>query len=37
MAYLNTKAMMNNAGEKGHIFAGKHRSFTNKDIVAMLG
>ena len=36
-AYSNTKAMLNNAGEEGHIFAGKHRPFTNKDIVAMLG
>jgi hypothetical protein len=36
-AYSNTKAMMNNAGEEGHIFAGKHRPFTNKDIVVMLG
>ena len=36
-AYLNTKAMLNNSGEEGHIFAGKHRPFTNKDIVAMLG
>ncbi len=28
---------MSNAKEEGHIFAGKHRSFTRKDIVAMLG
>ena len=36
-AYSNTKAMLNNAGEEGHIFAGKHEPFTNRDIVAMLG
>jgi hypothetical protein len=36
-ACSNTKAMLNNAGEEGHIFAGKHRPFTNKDIVVMLG
>ncbi len=36
-AYSNTKAMMNNAGKEGHIFAGKHKLFTNRDIVAMLG
>ncbi len=36
-AYSNTKAMMCNAGEKGHIFAGKFRRFKNKDIVQMLG
>jgi hypothetical protein len=35
--YSNKKAMLNNAREEGHIFAGKHRPFTNKDIVAMLG
>ena len=27
-AYLNTKAMLNNSGEEGHIFAGKHWLFT---------
>ncbi len=37
MAYSNTKAMLNGAGEEGHIFAGKHRPFTNRDIVSMLG
>jgi len=36
-AYSNTKAMLNNAGEEGHIFAGKHKPFTNREIVAMLG
>ncbi len=36
-AYSNTKAMMCNAGEKGHIFAGKFKPFKNKDIVQMLG
>jgi hypothetical protein len=36
-AYSNTKAMLNGAGEAGHIFAGKHRPFTNRDIVSMLG
>ena len=36
-AYSNTKAMLNNAGKEGHIFARKHLSFTNKVIAAMLG
>jgi hypothetical protein len=36
-AYSNTKAMLAGAGEPGHIFAGKHRPFSNKDIVQMLG
>jgi hypothetical protein len=35
--YSNTKAMLCNAGEKGHIFAGKHCQFKNQDIVTMLG
>ena len=35
--YSNTKAMLNNAGEEGHIFEGKYKLFTNKDIIAMLG
>ena len=29
--------MLNNADKEGHIFEGKHKPFTNKDIVAMLG
>ncbi len=37
MAYSNTKVMLNEAGEEGHIFAGKHHPFTNRDIVSMLG
>ncbi len=37
IAYSNTKAMLNNADKEGHIFEGKHKPFTNKDIVAMLG
>ncbi len=36
-AYSNIKAMLNGAGEEGHIFAGKHRPFTDRDIVSMLG
>jgi hypothetical protein len=36
-AYSNTKAMLNGDGEEGHIFAGKHCPFTNRDIVSMLG
>ncbi len=37
MAYSNTKAMLNGAGEEGHILAGEHHPFTNRDIVSMLG
>jgi hypothetical protein len=37
MVYSNTKAMLNGAHEEGHIFAGKHRPFTNRDIFSMLG
>ena len=29
--------MLNNAGKEGHIFEGKHKPLTNKDIIAMLG
>ncbi len=36
-AYSNTKAMLCNTGEEGHIFAGKHRPFKNQDIMTMLG
>jgi hypothetical protein len=36
-AHSNTNAMLNGAGEQGHIFAGKHRQFINQDIVTMLG
>jgi hypothetical protein len=36
-AYSNTKAMLCNAGKKGHIFADKHRPFKNQDIMTMLG
>ncbi len=36
-AYSNAKAMLNRASEEGHIFAGKHQPFTNRDIVSMLG
>jgi hypothetical protein len=36
-AYSNTKAMLNGAGEQGHIFAGKHNPFKNQDIIQMLG
>ena len=36
-AYSNTKAMLCNAGEKGHIFADKHNPFKNQDIMTMLG
>ncbi len=35
-AYSNTKAMMCNTGEKGHIFAGKFKPFKNKDIIRWL-
>ncbi len=31
-AYSNTKALVQNAGEPGHIFAGKFKPFKNKDI-----
>ncbi len=34
-AYSNTEAMLNGAGEEGHIFAGKHRPFTNRDIASL--
>jgi hypothetical protein len=36
-SYSNTKAMMSGAGEEGNIFAGKHRQFSNQDIVSMIG
>jgi hypothetical protein len=36
-AYSNTKAIMCNAGEPGHIFAGKFKPFKNKDILKMIG
>ncbi len=36
-AYSNTKAMMCNAGELGHIFAGKFKPFKNEDILQMIG
>jgi hypothetical protein len=36
-AYSNTKAMLCNAGKKGHIFADKYRPFKNQDIMTMLG
>jgi len=36
-AYSNTKAMLCNAGDEGHIFAGKHCPFKNQDIMTMLG
>ncbi len=36
-AYLNAKAMLNNAGQKGHIFANKCKPFTNADIFQMFG
>jgi len=36
-AYSNTKAMMVGAGDECQIFAGKHRPFTNQDIMTMLG
>jgi hypothetical protein len=34
--YSNAKAMLCNAGEPGHIFAGKFKMFKNKDIMQML-
>jgi hypothetical protein len=34
--YSNAKAMLCNAGEHGHIFAGKFKLFKNKDIMQML-
>ena len=36
-AYLNAKAMLNNAGQKSHIFANKCKPFTNADIFQMFG
>jgi hypothetical protein len=36
-SYSSTKAMMSGAGEEGNIFAGKHRQFSNQDIVSMIG
>jgi hypothetical protein len=36
-AYSNAKAIVCNAGELGHIFAGKFKQFTNKDILQMIG
>ena len=36
-AHSNAKAMLNNAGRTGHIFAGKYKPFTNADIFQMLG
>ncbi len=35
--YSNLKAVMCNAGEEGHIFAGKFEPFKNADILKMLG
>jgi hypothetical protein len=34
--YSNAKAMLCNAGERGHIFAGKFKPFKNEDILQML-
>ncbi len=34
--YSNAKAMLCNAGERGHIFAGKFKPFKNEDIMQML-
>jgi hypothetical protein len=34
---LKHKAMLNNAGQMGHIFAGKYKPFTNANIFQMLG
>ncbi len=36
-AYFNMKAMMCNAGEPSHIFAGKFKPFKNEDILQMIG
>jgi hypothetical protein len=35
-AYSNMKALMGNAGEPGHIFAGKFKPFKNEDILQMI-
>ncbi len=35
--YSNLKAVMFNAGQEGHIFTDKFKSFENKDIFKMLG
>ncbi len=35
-AYSNTEALMCNAGEPGHIFAGKFKQFKNKDILKII-
>ncbi len=35
--YSNLKAVMCNAGQEGHIFADKFKSFENEDIFKMLG
>jgi hypothetical protein len=36
-AYSNMKGMICNAGEPGHIFAGKFKPFKNEDILQMIG
>jgi hypothetical protein len=36
-ANSNTEAMLCNAGEPGHILAGKFKPFKNKDILQMIG
>jgi len=35
--YSNAKAMLNNAGQKGHILADKYKPFSNANIFQMLG
>ena len=35
-AYSNTKAPMDNAGEKGHIFKGKYKPLTPEDIMKVM-
>ena len=37
ISYTNQKASMANAGEGGHIFAGKCLPFKNEDITQMIG
>ena len=35
--YSTMKGTMNNAGEEGHIFAGKYQPFKTEDIMQMVG
>ena len=36
-SYTNMKASIANAGEEGHIFAGKYKTFKNNDLAQIIG